>query len=133
MKASNHLRTLVSFAFLSLVSAGALAADDSFTGKWKLNPDKSQFTGLNFKFEDMGGGKYSFAFGDDVETLVPDGEDHLTKSGITWAFTQTGLTNGNGRENAMAVIAVQLTVSEDGQAFIPPRACDPTDRPLTRN
>jgi hypothetical protein len=45
MKTSSHRRILVSFAFLSLISASALAADDSFTGKWKLNPDKSQFTG----------------------------------------------------------------------------------------
>jgi hypothetical protein len=119
MNTSSHRRILVSFALLSLISASALAADDSFTGKWKLNPDKSQFTGLNYKIEDIGGGKYSFAFGDDVETLVPDGKDHPTKYGITWAFTQTGPSKWKWtRKHDGKVIAVSnWTVSEDGQTF----------------
>ena len=119
MKTSSHPRILVSFALLSLISASALAADDSFTGKWKLNPDKSQFTGLNYKIEDIGGGKYSFAFGDDVETLVLDGKDHPTKYGITWAFSQTGPNKWKWtRKRDGKVIAVSnWTVSEDGQTF----------------
>jgi hypothetical protein len=119
MKTSSHRRILGSFAFISLISASALGADDSFTGKWKLNRDKSQFTGLNYKIEDIGGGKYSFAFGDDVETLVPDGKDHPTKYGNTWAFTQTGPNKWKWtRKRDGKVIAVSnWTVSEDGQTF----------------
>lgn len=119
MKKSSHRRILVSFAFLSLISASALAADDSFTGKWKLNRDKSEFTGLNYKFEDIGGGKYSFAFGDDVETLVLDGKDHPTKYGSTWAFSQTGPNKWKWtRKQDGKVIAVSnWTVSADGQNF----------------
>ena len=119
MKTSSHPPILISFALLSFISASALAADDSFTGKWKLNPDKSQFTGLNFKFEDIGGGKYSFAFGDDVETLVLDGKDHPTKGGNTWAFSQTGPNKWNWtRKRDGKVFAVSnWTVSDDGQTF----------------
>ena len=113
MKTCSHPRILVSFALLSFISASALAADDSFTGKWKLNPDKSQFAGLNFKFEDITGGKYSFAFGDDVENLVLHGKDH------TWAFTQTGPNKWKWtRKRDGKVIAVSnWTVSDDGQTF----------------
>ena len=85
-----HLRIPVFLALFSLISASALAADDSFVGKWKLNSDKSQFAGLEYKIEDAGGGKYRLAFGDDVETLPFDGKDHPTKYGNTWAITQTG-------------------------------------------
>ena len=52
-----HLRIPVFLALFSLISASALAADDSFVGKWKLNSDKSQFAGLEYKIEDAGGGQ----------------------------------------------------------------------------
>src|SRR4029077_18187317 len=85
-----YSRILASFALVSLITAGALAADDSFVGKWKLNPDKSQFNGLTYKIEDAGGGQYRFVFGDDVETLTLDGKDHVTKYGDTWSIKTTG-------------------------------------------
>ena len=112
-------RILALIASLSLISASAFAADDSFVGKWKLNPDKSQFTGLNYKIGDIGDGKYSFAFGDDVETLVPDGKDHPTKYGNTWAFNQTGPNKWKWtrKRDGKAIAVSNWTVSEDGQTF----------------
>jgi hypothetical protein len=85
-----YSRTLVFLAVLGLVSATAIAADDSFVGRWKLDLDKSQFTGLTYKIEDLGGDKYSLAFGDDVETVALDGKDYPTKYGNTWAIAKTG-------------------------------------------
>src|SRR4029453_10476344 len=90
MTTSIHSRILLPCAFLGLISACALAADDSFIGKWKLNPDKSQFNGLTYKIEDAGGGQYRFVFGDDVETLTLDGKGHVTKYGDTWSIKATG-------------------------------------------
>ena len=114
-----HPRIPVFFALFSLISTSALAADDSFVGKWKLNSDKRQFAGLDYKIEDAGGGKYRFAFGDDVETLPFDGKDHPTKYGNTWAITQTGPNKWKWtRKRDGKVIAVsEWTVSEDGQIF----------------
>src|SRR5438552_12043473 len=105
------------------ISDAALAADDSFVGKWKLNPDKSQFTGIPYKIEDVGGNKYNFAFGDDVETIPVDGKDHPTKYGNTWAITKTGPNKWKWtRKRDGKVIAVSnWTVSEDGQIFSQPR------------
>src|SRR5437588_9992360 len=101
------------------ISAAALAADDSFVGKWKLNPDKSQFTGIPYKIEDVGGNKYNFVFGDDVETIPVDGKDHPTKYDNTWAITKTGANKWKWtRKRDGKVIAVSdWTVSEDGQTF----------------
>ena len=87
------------FALLSLISASALAADASFVGKWKFNPDKSQMNGLDYKIEDAGGGQYKFIFGDDVETLTLDGKPHVTKYGDTWS------------------VKSKWTVSADNQTF----------------
>jgi hypothetical protein len=101
------------------ISAAALAADDSLVGKWKLNPDKSQFTGMQYKIEDVGGNKYTFTFGDDIETIPLDGNDHLTKYGNTWAITKTGPNKWKWtRKRDGKIIAVSnWTVSEDGQTF----------------
>ncbi len=112
-------RSLALFVSFGLAGATALAADDSFVGKWKLNPDKSQFTGLIYKIEDVGGNKYRFAFGDDAETVPLDGKGHPTKYGNTWAITQTGPNKWKWtRKHDGKVISISnWTVSEDGQIF----------------
>src|SRR6476620_3073218 len=119
MKTSNQSHMLVLLTVLGLVSACALAADDSFVGKWKLNPDKSQFNGLPYNIEDAGGGQYRFIFGDDVETLTLDGKGHLTKYGDTWSIKATGpntwewITKRDGKVTATS----KWTISEDGKTF----------------
>ena len=94
----------------------ALAADASFVGKWKFNPDKSQLNGLTYQVEDAGGGQYAFVFGDDKETLGLDGKDHTTKYGNTWSITKTApnawhwVTKRNGK----VVNDATWTVADDG-------------------
>jgi hypothetical protein len=109
--------TLVAITGLGLCAAPfTLAADASFVGKWKMNPDKSQFNGLTYKVEDAGDGKYNIVFGDDVETLTLDGKEHLTKFGNTWSVTKTGpnawkwIQKRNGKMTSDAT----WTASEDG-------------------
>jgi hypothetical protein len=100
---------------LSLASF-ALAADESFIGKWKLNPDKSQLSGLTYKVEDAGSNQMKFVFGDDVETVSTDGKPHTTKYGNTWLVTKSGpngwhwVTKRDGKTTSDAM----WTVSEDG-------------------
>jgi hypothetical protein len=119
MTTSIHPRILVSLALLSLIGASALAADDSFVGKWKLNPDKSQFNGLQYKIEDAGGGQYRFVFGDDVETLTLDGKGHVTKYGDTWSIKATGPNSweSTNKRDGKVTSKSKWTISEDGQTF----------------
>ena len=114
-----HPRIPVFFALFSLISTSALAADDSFVGKWKLNSDKSQFAGLEYKIEDAGGGKYRLAFGDDVETLPFDGKDHPTKFGNTWAITKTGANTWKSVQKRDGKVTSEDTwsISDGGQTF----------------
>ncbi len=111
--------TLAVIASLSLISGSARAADDSFVGKWKFNPDKSQLTGLDYKIEDAGGGKYRFMFGDDVETLTLDGKGTLTKYGNTWSIKATGPSSWESttKRDGKVINNEKWTVSEDGQTF----------------
>ena len=118
----------VFFALLSVMSANALAADDSFVGKWKFNPDKSQMTGLDYKIEDAGGGQYRFIFGDDVETLTLDGKGHVTKYGDTWSIKTTGPNSweSTNERGGKVTNKSKWTVSADGQTF---NSTDETMRP----
>jgi len=110
-----YRRLSVFFALLSVMSANALAADDSFIGKWKFNPDKSQLNGLIYKVDQSGTGQYKFTFGDDTETLTL-GKEHVTKYGNTWLITQSGpnawkwVQKRDGKVTSDAM----WTVSEDG-------------------
>ena len=111
--------TLVLIASLSLASGRAFAADDSFVGKWKFNPEKSQLNGLDYKIEDTGDGKYTFAFGDDVETMTLDGKGHMTKYGNTWSVKATGPNTWEStmKREGKVIATEKWTVSEDNQTF----------------
>src|SRR5580700_6096784 len=53
------MKHLYSSLVLACLLASTLwAADDPFLGKWKLNMEKSKFTGEQTKIEDLGGSKY---------------------------------------------------------------------------
>lgn len=110
---------LAILASLNLFAATALAANDSFAGKWKFDPNKSRLTGLSYKIEDAGGGKYRFMFGDDLEILTLDGKGHLTKFGDTWAIKTTGpsswesTTTRDGKLTGRSM----WTISKDGKTF----------------
>lgn len=106
---------LTLLAVVALTGATARAADDSFVGKWKFNPEKSQMTGLTYKFEDAGDGKYRLSFGDDSETLAFDGKDHATKYGSTWAISKTGDNSWKfTRKREGKVTATEMwTISDD--------------------
>ena len=110
------IATLLSVTGLGLcVAPLALAADDSFVGKWKFNPDKSQLNGLTYKVEDAGNNQYKFAFGDDVETVSLDGKPHTTKYGNTWSVTKSGPNAWHwvAKRNGKTISDAMWTVSED--------------------
>lgn len=114
-----YRRLSVFFALLSVMSASAFAADASFVGKWKFNPDKSQMNGLDYKIEDAGGGQFRFVFGDDAETLTLDGKAHVTKYGDTWSIKATGPNSweSTNERDGKVTNKSKWTVSADNQTF----------------
>ncbi len=112
-------RTLAVLLALSLISLTARAADESFVGKWKLNPQKSQFAGLTYKIEDLGGGKYTFQFGDDSENVASDGKEYPTKYGNTWTLTSTGTNSWKFVQKRDGKVTGEdaWKISEDGKTF----------------
>jgi hypothetical protein len=102
-------------AFSVCAVSSILAADGSFVGKWKFNPEKSQLNGLTYKVGEAGGDKFTFAFGDDSETITL-GKAHLTKYGNTWTITKTGPNAWRWviKRNGKVVSDATWTVSDDG-------------------
>jgi hypothetical protein len=113
------IATLVALTGLGLAATLTQAADDSFVGKWKFNPEKSQLSGLDYKIEDAGGGKYKFVFGDDVETLTLDGKPHKTKYGNMWSIKQTGPKTWDStmKRNGKEISTSKWNLSDDGQTL----------------
>ena len=111
------IATLVAITGVGLSAAPlALAAEDSFVGKWKFNPDKSQLNGLTYKVEDAGNNQYKFIFGDDSETVSLDGKPHMTKYGNAWSVTKSGPNGWHWvtKRNGKTINDATWTVSEDG-------------------
>lgn len=83
-------RALQFLLTVCLLTGVAQAADNPFTGKWKLNPSKSVLTD-QMKVEAAGPNKYNLIFsGDNVETVVADGTDQPALFGSTLAIVVEG-------------------------------------------
>src|SRR6202044_3836274 len=71
---------------LAIATTGLHAADGSFVGKWKLNPDKSTMHD-QMKVSSAGMNRYAFDFGGGPEFIVADGTDQPGLEGSTLAVT----------------------------------------------
>ena len=108
--------TLVAITGLCLCAAPlAFAENDSFVGKWKFNPEKSQLNGLTYKVDQGENGQYKFTFGDDTEALTLD-KEHVTKYGNTWLVTQSGPNAWKWvqKRDGKVFSDAMWTVSDDG-------------------
>ncbi len=113
------IRVLSVFASTCLVGTTLLAADASFVGKWKLNPDKSKLTGLQRTIEDLGGDKFKFSFGDDSQTIVMDGKEYPSKFGGMWSVKKEGPNTWKSirTRDGQVMSTSTWTVSEDGKTL----------------
>jgi hypothetical protein len=91
------------------------AADDSFVGKWKLNPEKSTMHD-QMKVTAAGINRYAFDFGGGPEFIIANGTDQPGLDGSSLAVTAEGprvwrvVRKKNGRMQISAI----WTLSPDG-------------------
>ena len=76
-------RVYFSIALACLLTGTLWAADDPFVGKWKLNMEKSKFTGEQVKIQDLGGNKYKWTANGVSDTITYDGTDQPVHFGRT--------------------------------------------------
>lgn len=83
-------RFLFRLTLTCLVAGTLWASDDPFCGKWKLNMEKSKFTGEQVQIQDLGGNKYKWTVGDVSDTIAYDGTDQPVHFGRTMSMTADG-------------------------------------------
>jgi len=102
-----------------LVTTSVWAANDSFVGKWKVNPSKSKLND-EMKVEVAGANRYIFTFAPGaVDTIVADGSDQPALRGTTLSVTVKGpnswvvIRKMKGR----TLLTGYWTLSEDGKTL----------------
>src|SRR5208282_3065375 len=109
------------FLLLLLVAIVAItlrAANGSFVGKWKLNPEKSTLHD-QMKVTSAGTNRYAFDFGGGAEVIVVNGTDQPGLEGSTLAVTAEApriwkvVRKKDGRMEISAI----WTLSEDGNSL----------------
>jgi len=106
-----------SLVLACLLASTLWAADDPFIGKWKLNMEKSKFTGEQTKIEDLGGSKYKWTSGNVTNTYTADGTDQPTQFGNTVAITPVDANNWKMviKKDGRVLSSMTHTLSADGK------------------
>jgi hypothetical protein len=106
-----------SLVLACLLASALWAADDPFVGKWKLNMEKSKFTGEQTKIEDLGGSKYKWTTGNVTNTYIADGTDQPTHFGNTVAITPVDANNWKMviKKDGRILSSMTHTLSADGK------------------
>jgi hypothetical protein len=110
-------RFYCSLAFACLLVSTVWAADDPFCGKWKLNMEKSQFTGDQIKIQDMGSNKYKWTVGNTSDTITYDGSDQPVHFGRTISMTPEGANSWKMviKKDGRTLSTMTHTISADGK------------------
>jgi hypothetical protein len=104
-------------ALACLLTSTLRAADDPFFGKWKLNMEKSTFTGEQIKIQDLGGNKYKWTVGNVTDTITYDGTDQPVHFGRTISMAPEGANNWKMviKKDGRVLSSMTHTISEDGK------------------
>jgi hypothetical protein len=114
---------MLKFLFLlmllfAIVTTPLRAANGSFVGMWKLNPEKSTMHD-QMKVTPAGTNRYAFDFGGGPEFIVANGTDQAGLEGSTLAVTAEGPRSWKvvrKKDGRMQISAI-WTLSEDGNSL----------------
>jgi hypothetical protein len=102
-----------------VVTGTALAANDPFVGKWKVNPSQSKLND-EMKVELAGANRYAITFGPgQVDTVVADGSDQAALSGTTLSITAKGPDSWEvtRKMKGRKLLTAHWTLAEDGKTL----------------
>ena len=104
-------------AFACLLAGTLWAADDPFCGKWKVNMEKSKFSGDQVKIQDRGGNKYKWTVGNISDTITYDGTDQPVNFGRTISMTPEGTNHWKMviKKDGRLLSSMTHTISDDGK------------------
>ena len=110
-------RLYVSIALACWMAGTLWAADCPFCGKWKLNTEKSKFTGEQIKIQDLGGNKYKWTVGNVSDTINNDAVNQPVKFGRTISMTPAGPNSWKMviKKDGRVISSMIHTISKDGK------------------
>lgn len=110
-------RFYLSLALACLLVGTLSASDDPFCGKWKLNMEKSKFTGEEVKIQDLGSNKYKWTVGNVSDTITYDGTDQPVHFGRTISMAPEGPNNWKMviKKDGRVISSMTHTISNDGK------------------
>ncbi len=114
------IRHIGSALFLAGVLAAIVAAaDNPFAGKWKLNPDKSTFTGETESYEHMPSGEIKYTSEGMSYTFKTDGQDRpaLLDRTAAWKQIDKSTWEATFKMNGKVLATDTLKVSSDGKTL----------------
>ncbi len=103
---------------VAIATTGLHAANSTFVGKWKLNPEKSTMHD-QMKVTSAGTNRYAFDFGGGPEFIVVNGTDQPGLEGSTLAVTAEGprVWRVVRKKNGHMQISAIWTLSPDGHSL----------------
>jgi hypothetical protein len=105
---------------LSTLALPAIAAENPFTGTWKLNTGKSDLKGQTVTIASLPGNKFRFIYGTAVDfTIQADGTDQVSFPGATWAITVKDPNTWDQvyKTNGIKTGTATWSLAPDGKSF----------------
>lgn len=101
------------------VAAIVCAADNPFAGTWKLNPEKSKFTGDTMTYSRASGGGYKYSGGGLSYTFKPDGQERAGLMGemVTWKQIDDHTWEVTHKTKGNITSTETMKLSEDGKTL----------------
>ncbi len=107
-------------SLLVLPVGAAYAANSPWNGTWKLDPQKSHFTGQTFTLSERPGGMLHFEDGSSVSSdFRLDGKEYPTLPNRTVSWTPAGKNTWDrvGRVDGKEIYKARVVLSEDGKTL----------------
>jgi hypothetical protein len=131
------MRLTLNGALAMFLAAGALtAAEPPYAGKWKENPEKSNFAGTTMAITQMPSGEMQFSAEGITYQFKLDGKDYPDGLGGTVAWTSTGSNSWQtvSKMNGKTVATDHLILSADGKTLtIHTTGTKPNGEPIDQN
>ncbi|RPJ86501.1 MAG: hypothetical protein EHM18_05900 [Acidobacteria bacterium] len=114
-------RTFWISAILCLIAAGVelSAGENPFVGTWKLNPEKSKFTGNTISYEQLSSGEWKSTAAGMSYTFRMDGKEHqgLFDRKVTWNQANERTWESTVQAGGKTLVAQRFEISPDDKTM----------------
>jgi hypothetical protein len=106
-------------AIVLMAAASTALAQNSWVGKWKLDPSQSKLTGDTIRFASSAGGEMSYTSGGHTSKFKLDGQPYKSWSGAegTWKKIDDNTFESHWTQNGTDLGIDTWTISADGKSL----------------